>query len=118
MAFGGLHLKPGTSLIISPWQLHRDPRHWADPDAFRLDRTYTTKAYVPFGAGPRACVGLGVAMLELQLLALEIAAAYRFESVTPFPAPLPKPSVTLIPPEMSIAIRLRETRRARVPSAA
>jgi hypothetical protein len=57
-------------------------------------------------------------MLELQLLALEIAAAYRFEGVTPFPAPLPKPSVTLIPPEMSITIRLREPRRARVASAA
>jgi cytochrome P450 len=118
MRFGGQDLKPGTSLIISPWQLHRDPKHWDDPNAFRLDRSYTSKAYVPFGAGPRACIGLGVAMLELQLLALEIASAYRFESVTPYPAPLPKPSVTLIPPEMSITIRLREGRRARVASAA
>jgi len=39
---------------------------------------------------------MGLAMLELQLLALEIAAAYQFGSVTPRPAPWPKPSVTLI----------------------
>jgi cytochrome P450 len=118
MHFGGMDLKPGTSIIISPWQLHRDPKHWAEPDTFRLDRTYTSKAYVPFGAGPRACIGLGVAMLELQLLALELAAAYRFAGVTPYPARLPKPSVTLIPPEMSIDIGLREKRRVRVASAA
>lgn len=109
MEFGARKLSPGTSLIISPWQLHRDPRYWDDPTAFRLDRTFTSKAYLPFGAGPRACVGMGVAMLELQLLALEIAATYRFGSVVPYPAPLPKPSVTLIPPEMHIEISLRES---------
>ena len=107
----GQDLKPGASLLMCPWQLHRDPRHWDKPDQFLMDRRYTSDAYVPFGAGPRACAGMGVAMLELQLLALEIAAAYRFTAVTPNPAPWPKASVTLIPPSMNIQIELRQERR-------
>ncbi len=73
-----------------------------------MTRRYTTDAYVPFGAGPRACVGMGVAMLELQLLALGIASAYRFTGASPNPAPWPKASVTLVPPAMNIRIELRQ----------
>jgi cytochrome P450 len=111
VTIAGRHLKPGTSLLICPWQLQRDPRHWETPDRFLMNRRYTSDAYVPFGAGPRACAGMGVAMLELQLLALEMAAAYRFTSVAPNPAPWPKASVTLIPPSMTIQIELRQERR-------
>ena len=105
-------LKPGTTLIVSPWQMHRNPKHWDDPAQFRLDRNYAGRAYLPFGSGPRACVGMGLAMLELQLLALEIAAAYRFGDFSPRPAPWPKPSVTLVPPDMSIEIQPRELKRS------
>src|SRR5260221_10256913 len=104
---GGRDLKVGPSLLICPCHLQRDPRHWEQPDRFLMTRRYTTDAYVPFGAGPRACVGMGVAMLELQLLALEMAAAYRFTGVSPNPAPWPKASVTLVPPAMTIDVELR-----------
>lgn len=115
VAIGGRELKRGTSLLICPWQLQRDPRHWESPDKFLMTRRYTTDAYVPFGAGPRACAGMGVAMLELQLLALEMAAAYRFTGVAPNPAPWPKASVTLIPPPMPIDIELRQARPRSMP---
>jgi cytochrome P450 len=108
VTIGGRNLKVGTSLLICPWQLQRDPRHWERPERFLMTRRYTTDAYVPFGAGPRACAGMGVAMLELQLLALEMAAAYRFTGVSPNPAPWPKASVTLVPPAMTIDIELRQ----------
>jgi cytochrome P450 len=104
-------LKPGSSLIISPWQMHRDSRFWDDPHAFSLDRHYGD-AYMPFGAGPRACVGMGVAMLEMQLLALELAASVELSTVSATPAPWPKPSVTLVPPDILIEITPRETRRS------
>lgn len=105
---GGRDLARGTSLLICPWQMQRDPRFWERPDEFDVNRRYFGDAYIPFGAGPRACAGMGVAMLELQLLALEMAAAYRFVSVAPDPAPWPKASVTLIPPPMAIRIEVRQ----------
>lgn len=106
--FGGRVLTPGTSLLISPWQMHRDPRHWRNPDEFRLDRAYTSKAYIPFGAGPRACVGMGVALLELQLIALEIASAYTLSNAVIPAAGKPRASLTLLPPPISIHFQPRE----------
>lgn len=105
---GGRVLKPGTSLLISPWQIHRDPRYWSNPNQFRLDRSYTGRAYIPFGAGPRACVGMGVALLELQLIALEIASAYTLDNAAVAPAPEPRASLTLLPPTISIDFQPRE----------
>ena len=109
---GDRKLRRGTTLIVSPWQMHRDPRFWhSDPHRFNLERSYTCAAYMPFGGGPRACVGMGVAMLELQLLALEMAAAYEFRNARPNPAPWPQAAmVTLYPQPISIEIGIRESR--------
>lgn len=106
MELGGRKLRPGTSLLISPWHMHRDPRFWTDPLAFRLDRHYGGPAYLPFGAGPRACVGMGVGLLELQILALEFAAAYTLTALDPSVGD-PKPSITLIPPSLRLSIQIR-----------
>jgi cytochrome P450 len=108
---GGRRLRSGTSLIISPWQLQRDPRNWNDPASFRLDRSYNTPAFMPFGLGPRACVGIGLGLLELQLLALEIAAACSIDILSPVPAAEPTPQVTLLPP--AIKLRLKPLIEAR-----
>jgi cytochrome P450 len=105
--FGGKALKPGTSLILSPWQYHRDPRFWSNPDMFDLDRNFASAAYVPFGAGPRACVGMGAAMLELQVLALETASAFQIDYLGDRPPARPAPSITLIPPQIPVRIRPR-----------
>ena len=118
--FGGMKLDKGTSLILCPWALGRDAKFWDDPESFRLDRSYANKAFVPFGAGPRVCVGGGLAMIELQIMALEFASAFRFTHVTPNPAPAPKPSLTLVPPriEITVASRERFSRPAATPHAA
>lgn len=106
----GQRLPTGTSLIVSPWHMHRDPRFWAEPETFKLDRDHLRNpAWTPFGAGPRVCVGMGVAMLELQLLALEFAAAFDMEIKSEIPPPAPTPRVTIIPPEIRIGLRPRQT---------
>lgn len=109
----GQPLKRGTSLIISPWQMQRDERFWSDPAEFRLGRDYGGKTYLPFGAGPRACIGIQVAMLELQLLALEFARNMDLEIHSPVPAPLPRPSLTLIPPAILVSGRIHHSEHAR-----
>lgn len=109
VTLGGIRLRRGTSLIISPWQIHRDPRNWDQPETFRLNRTYGGNAYLPFGAGPRACVGMGVAILELQLLALEMASAYQLTICGQTPLLKLSASVTLVPPPITIRLRARHT---------
>jgi cytochrome P450 len=104
---GGYHLKKGTSLIISPWQIQRDARNWEAPNEFRIDRTYNTAAFLPFGLGPRACVGIGLGLLELQMLALEMASACDVEILSEVPAAQPTPAVTLLPPRIRLRLRPR-----------
>lgn len=107
---GGQKLKQGASLLISPWHLHRDPRFWERPERFEPARQHNGPAYIPFGSGPRACVAMGVGLLELQLVALEFASAYLISSAGG-PVNRPRPSITLIPPALPLRIapRLKST---------
>ena len=107
----GIRLKRGTSLIISSWQMQRNERYWTDPDSFRLDRSYNTPAFMPFGLGPRACVGIGLGLLELQLLALELSSSCELEILSGVPAGKPTPQVTLLPPRIKLRLRPLTQRR-------
>ena len=81
----GEHTIRGGSLVtISPYLTHRNPRLWKDPlrfdpERFTADRTRTRHryAYLPFGGGPRICIGRGFAMAEASLVLATIARAYR-----------------------------------------
>ncbi len=107
MELAGRRLRRGTTLIISPWQIQRDPRNWENPNAFSVERSYNSPAFLPFGLGPRACVGIGLGLLELQLLALEIASACDIEILSAVPASEPTPAVTLLPPCIRLRLRPR-----------
>jgi cytochrome P450 len=109
----GVRLKKGTSLIISPWRFHRAENHWPDPELFNPERNHSGEAYMPFGVGPRACIGARVATVELQMLALELASAFRMKVTSQVPATQPKPSVTLVPSEIKVRFKLREHIRVR-----
>ncbi|MEU5259285.1 cytochrome P450 [Amycolatopsis sp. NPDC021455] len=63
--FGGLPFRPGDVLSVSPFLVHHDRHHWADPDVFRPERWAESGErgpYIPFGAGPYTCVGASVAL--------------------------------------------------------
>lgn len=69
---GGVALAAGTDVFVSPYFMHRNPRHWKNPDAFdpgrfnaEADAERHRFAYIPFGVGPRHCIGEGLAMQEL-----------------------------------------------------
>ncbi|MEV0155843.1 cytochrome P450 [Micromonospora sp. NPDC050686] len=72
---GGYRVPAGADVLISPYTLHRDSRFWDRPDRFDPDRfapgASTDRpryAYIPFGAGPRFCVGNHLGMLEAVLV--------------------------------------------------
>jgi cytochrome P450 len=100
---GGWPVAAGTTLFIVPWVIHRDPRWFDDPDEFRPERWAGGLAerlprfvYLPFGGGPRLCVGSRFAMMEAVLLLAAVARRFRVR-LDPDRMPTPFPSVTLRP---------------------
>ena len=98
---GGHPVKAGTTLILSQWVMHRDPRHFPDPEAFQPERwdgdfakTLPKYAYFPFGGGPRICIGSTFAMMELALVLATILPDWKFRHDPDQPIEL-MPSVTL-----------------------
>jgi cytochrome P450 len=99
----GRRVRPGTSIIISPWLLHRNPKLWERPERFEPERFAAEHAaarhrfaYIPFGAGPRICIGAAFAMAEGMLILAAIAQRYRLRLKPGF-AVEPQALITLRP---------------------
>ncbi|HLX48015.1 MAG TPA: cytochrome P450 [Streptosporangiaceae bacterium] len=85
---GGYRVPAGADIMISPYTLHRHPGYWPDPQGFdpqRFDPARTAAshryAYIPFGAGPRVCVGSHLGMMEATFVAAMVARRFRLELV-------------------------------------
>lgn len=100
---GGFRLPRGWLAFVIPYVLHRLPALWQDPDAFDPERFSPERsmdrpkfAYVPFGAGPRQCIGNHFALIEAQLIVATLAQRYRLRLV-PHHRVEPWPLITLRP---------------------
>ena len=114
----GERVPAGTIVLISPYVLHRHRSLWEDPDAFdpsrflgerreRIDRF----AYIPFGAGPRVCIGMAFALQEAVIVLANLLRALRFDLVDGASVK-PRQRVTLRPSEgMKMHVRRREFAR-------
>jgi len=110
----GHPVEAGTIVIIPTWVVHRDARWFDDPEAFRPERWADDAsrrlprfAYVPFGGGPRQCIGNTFAMMEAVLILATVA--QRFRPTLPSGQRVrPAPSITLRPAR---GIRMRLERR-------
>jgi cytochrome P450 len=99
---GGYTIPARATIYFSPWVLHRDPRWFEEPERFRPERWLdgsTAKlpkyVFLPFGGGPRVCIGERFAMMETVLVLATLLRRFRFEPDGP--DPLPFPSITLRP---------------------
>ncbi|MFO1253763.1 MAG: cytochrome P450 [Inhella sp.] len=98
----GVRLPRRLLVRITPWVLQRDPRHFPESEAFRPERflpdapTPPRGAYIPFGIGPRVCLGQHFALLELNLLAAQLLQRFRLLPLAPG-LPTPAFHVTLRP---------------------
>jgi cytochrome P450 len=80
----GYHIPEGTTLVLPQWAVHRDPAWWDDPKAFRPNRftgdtDHPEYAYFPFGGGPRHCIGMRFARMEMKTVLTTILNDYTFE---------------------------------------
>jgi cytochrome P450 len=103
LEIGGFAIPAGTIVMMSPWVLHRDPRFWDDPTAFRPERwldgdrcSVERRGYLPFGAGPRKCIGEGFAWMEGVLVLATLARRWTARLVPEHPVET-RPLITLRP---------------------
>jgi cytochrome P450 len=119
------HLPAEASVVVSPWLIHRHRGLWARPDEFDPDRYDATpaapeqvdtpsareslrRAYLPFGLGPRVCIGAAFAQQEATLILATLARGFRF---APVPGHVPEPVGRLtIRAENGIRLRVFQRR--------
>jgi cytochrome P450 len=105
ITLGGVAVPQGALLRITPWVLHRDARWFAQPEQFQPARfldgapPIPKGAWIPFGLGPRVCIGQHFAMLEMTLLAAMLLQRYTVRWPDAAPACAPRLNVTLRPEE-------------------
>lgn len=101
----GYRLHAGINVVVSQWVLHRDPQLYPDPERFDPERwreeaarrrSLPKFAYLPFGAGPRVCVGASLALTESALVLATLMQRFRFSLSSTEPVKA-FPSVTLRP---------------------
>jgi cytochrome P450 len=113
---GGYPVRAGSEVMLWVYMTHHDPRFFPEPEAFRPERFTAEEeakrprlAYLPFGAGPRACIGKVFAMIEARLLLATIVRRWRLE-LAPGHRVAPRTRITLVP---SHGMRMRIVRRGR-----
>jgi cytochrome P450 len=99
----GYPIRRNNMAIIPMWSVHRDARHFPEPEKFIPERfspenesTLHKYAYLPFGGGPRICIGNAFAMMEARLILASIVQRYQLDLVAGHRV-VPEPLVTLRP---------------------
>jgi enediyne biosynthesis protein E7 len=100
---GGYHIEKGSFMLLSEYVTHRHPEFWENPEGFDPERFTPERsagrhrcAYITFGVGPRRCIGVNFALIEIPLIIATIAQRYRLQLVPGFPVAA-KPGITIRP---------------------
>ena len=120
VAVDGYQLEAGTMAVVSFYAMHRDPYLWDRPLTFDPDRFLPERSrgrsrwqYLPFGGGPRSCIGDHFAMLEATLALATIVRGARIESLKgDFPLATPFTVVAAEPVDARVRARTSSQRRS------
>ena len=100
---GDLDIPRGSTVVVFIYGTHHSPRYWENPESFDPERftkakekLYTPFAHLPFGAGPRGCIGGNYAMLQMLMILSVVLRKYDFHLV-PGQTIEPRPMVILRP---------------------
>ncbi|XP_046575755.1 cytochrome P450 3A12-like isoform X2 [Haliotis rubra] len=113
------HTFPRGSVVVAPTlEIHRDPEYFDDPDSFVPDRwreTINPVSWLPFGYGPRQCIAMRLAMIEMKIGLIHVLRRVEFVRLPDTPEVLefdPKAYGRLVPEEaIKLKLELRRNRR-------
>jgi cytochrome P450 len=99
---GGYRIPANSEILLLPYLTHRHPKYWDNPEEFDPEHFSPEKvatrprfAYLPFGGGPRQCIGNNFALMEAQLIIATVAQKYRLRLA----------DERVIEPEASVTLR-------------
>uniref|UniRef100_T1HWL1 Uncharacterized protein n=1 Tax=Rhodnius prolixus TaxID=13249 RepID=T1HWL1_RHOPR len=80
----GLTIEPGQPLQVSVYSLHFNPSYYPEPEKYKPERfdpdqTIPSCAYIPFGNGPRICIAMRFAMLQMKYCLAKLLLTYKFQ---------------------------------------
>jgi cytochrome P450 len=109
---GGFRIPADSEILIFPYVTHRHPRWWNDPDKFDPERFLPERtvgrmrgAYLPFGLGPRTCIGLNFAMTEILVVLAMVLQRFRVELAMD-PATMKLDASVTLRPKTGVPIRI------------
>uniref|UniRef100_A0A5F9CI33 Cytochrome P450 3A n=1 Tax=Oryctolagus cuniculus TaxID=9986 RepID=A0A5F9CI33_RABIT len=109
----GTFIPKGTIVMMPSYALHRDPQHWTEPDEFRPERfskknkdNINPYIYHPFGAGPRNCLGMRFALMNIKLALVRLMQNFSFKLCKETQVPLKLGKQGLLQPEKPIVLKV------------
>ena len=113
--FNDIHIPAGMEVIIPTYAIHRDPDAWPspekfDPDRFRGDtedfRDRHPYQFLPFGAGPRNCIAMKFALMEVKIALVKILKKYKFVQSPETQVPLALHTGVMLSPRNGVFLRV------------
>uniref|UniRef100_A0A3Q1H9J7 unspecific monooxygenase n=1 Tax=Anabas testudineus TaxID=64144 RepID=A0A3Q1H9J7_ANATE len=115
----GVTIPKGTIVMIPVYTLHHDPALWSEPEAFKPERfskenkdNIDPYAFLPFGAGPRNCIGMRFALLTMKLAIVEILQNFSFVTCKETDIPVVLGNDIFASPKNPIKLKLKPRRAA------
>ncbi|XP_058498464.1 cytochrome P450 3A40-like [Solea solea] len=109
----GVTIPKGTIIMVPIYVLHRDPALWPEPEVFKPERfskenkdNIDPYAFLPFGSGPRNCIGLRFAMLMMKLAVVKVLQDFSFETCRETQIPMELGTDGFTSPKVPIKLKL------------
>ncbi|XP_058536719.1 cytochrome P450 3A6 [Ochotona princeps] len=109
----GVFIPKGTVVMMPSYALHRDPKYWTEPDDFCPERfskknkdNINPYVYLPFGAGPRNCIGMRFALMNIKLALVRLMQNFSFKPCMETQIPIKLATQGLLQPEKPILLKV------------